>query len=370
MERPKVLVIGPFSEQAGGVITFQRNLIHHSDLKERWEFIPYNISRPAKKSKNISHGYEAFLQSDIRRMSRAINITAKNMLLFPLALRNIDVLQIQSSDYYSFWEAAVYTRMAKALGKPTVVRFGGAFDNFYENSSPRQQKIIRSCLQHPDQIVVQSQIWKDYFSQFTNPDRLNIVPNAVPFPPPIPKRLNQTPVALFICTAEAKRKGIETILRAAPKLRGMVSFLFIAANEEVHKQVQQLGLEDMITVRGTVRREEMKEQIYPNVDMFLIPSHGEGFPNSMLEAMAAGLPVIGSYAGAIPEVITPPKNGFLMEASDDHALVQHMKHLIENPTIRLEQGAFNHRLCETTYEIKNLFRRFDTVWDKAIRKCQ
>ena len=54
MERPKVLVVGPFSEQAGGVITFQRNLIHHSDLKERWDFIPYNISRPAKKNKNIS----------------------------------------------------------------------------------------------------------------------------------------------------------------------------------------------------------------------------------------------------------------------------------------------------------------------------
>ena len=366
MTNPKVLVVGPFSEQAGGVITFQRNLIHHSDLKERWNFVPYNISRPAKKNKNISHGYEAFLQSDFLRMSQAINITAKNMLKFPLKLGKIDVLQIQSSDYYSFWEAAIYTRIAKSLGKPTVVRFGGAFDNFYENSTPRQQKIIRTCLQHPDQIVVQSQSWKEYFSQFTNPERLNIVPNAVPFPPPIPKRENKVPVALFICTAEAKRKGIDTILRAAPTLRGKVSFLFIAANEEVHKQVKDLGLDDMITVRGTVRREEMKKDIYPNVDIFLIPSHGEGFPNSMLEAMASGLPVIGSYAGAIPEVILPPKNGFLIDASDDKKLVHHMCQLIEKPSLRLEQGTYNHRLCETTYEIKNLFRRFDTVWNKAI----
>ena len=367
MQRPKVLVVGPFSEQAGGVITFQRNLIHRSDLKERWDFIPYNISRPAKKNKNISHGYEAFLQSDILRMGQAINVTAKNMLSFPLHLRDIDVLQIQSSDYYSFWEAAIYTRIAKSLGKPTVVRFGGAFDNFYENSSPKQQKVIRACLQHPDQIVVQSGTWKEYFSQFTDPERLNIVPNAVPFPPPIPKRTNSIPVALFICTAEAKRKGIETILRAAPKLRGEITFLFIAANEEVHQQVQNLGLDDMITVQGTVRREEMKEKIYPNVDVFLIPSHGEGFPNSMLEAMAAGLPVIGSYAGAIPEVIIPPKNGFLMDASDDKLLVQHIKTLVRDLPLRLEQGKYNHNLCETTYEITNLFRRFDTVWNKAIK---
>ena len=368
MQRPKVLVVGPFSEQAGGVITFQKNLIEHSDLKERWDFVPYNISRPAKKNKNISHGYEAFLQSDVLRMTRAVNVTAKNMLKFPLQLSNIDVLQIQSSDYYSFWEAAIYTRIAKSLGKPTVVRFGGAFDNFYEQSSTKEQKAIRACLQHPDQIVVQSQKWKEYFSQFTDPKRLNIVPNAVPFPPPIPKRENKIPVALFICTAEAKRKGIETILKAAPKFRGSASFLFIAANEEVHQQVKDLGLDDMITVRGTVRREEMKENIYPNVDIFLIPSHGEGFPNSMLEAMAAGLPVIGSYAGAIPEVIIPPKNGFLIEASDAPLLVEKLNQLVQNPSLREEQGKYNHKLCETTYEIKNLFRRFDQVWNKAIQQ--
>lgn len=367
MKRPKVLVVGPFSEQAGGVITFQRNLIEHSDLKERWEFIPYNISRPPKKNKNISHGYEAFLQSDITRMAKAVGITAKNIVSFPIALCDIDVLQIQSSDYYSFWEAAVYTRIAKALGKKTVVRFGGAFDRFYEQSSLKQKEIIGTCLQHPDQIVVQSESWKDYFSQFTDSDRLNIVPNAVPFPPPIPKRTNPTPIALFICTAEAKRKGIDTILKAAPSLRGIVRFLFIAANEEVHQQVTALGLDDMIEIRGTVSRTEMKEKIYPYADIFLIPSHGEGFPNSMLEAMASGLPVVGSYAGAIPEVISPPKNGFLIDAYDFERLALHIKDLAQNESLRQKQGTYNHRLCETTYEITQLFRRFDVVWNKAMQ---
>ena len=367
MKHPKVLVVGPFSEQAGGVITFQRNLMEYSDLKERWTCIPYNISRPAKKNQNIAHGYEAFLQSDVSRMMKAVGITFKNMLSFPRALHDIDVLQIQSSDYYSFWEAAVYTRIAKAWKKPTVVRFGGAFDRFYEQSSSRQQKLIRACLQHPDQIIVQSEKWKKYFSQFRDSKQINIVPNAVPFPPPIPARDNTIPIALFICTAEAKRKGIDTILKAAPSLRGHVKFLFIAANEEVHAQVNQLGLQDIIEVRGTVTRKEMKEVIYPSADIFLIPSHGEGFPNSMLEAMASGLPVIGSYAGAIPEVIEPPKNGFLLDASDHTKLTEYILKLANNRSLREEQGVYNHKLCQTTYEITQLFRRFDVVWNKAIQ---
>lgn len=364
--KKNVLVVGPFSEQAGGVITFQKNLITHSDLSQRWNFIPFNISRPAKKKHNIAHGYEAFLQSDVSRMAKALSITGWNFARFPLAIQQADVLQIQSSDYYSFWEASLYTLIAKKLRKPVVVRFGGAFDNFYEQSSPQQQRIIRHCLQHPDQIVVQSQKWKDYFSQFTAVEKLNIVPNAVPFPPPIPARNNPIPVALFICTAEAKRKGLDTILRAAPSLKDKIRFLFVAANEEVHRQVDDLGLSDMIEIRGNVPRHVMKEEIYPASDIFLIPSHGEGFPNSMLEAMASGLPVIGSHAGAIPEVIIPPKNGFLIDAHAHEALLESIQQLLDNPDLRQSQGAFNHHLCETTYEITHLFRRFDTIWNTAI----
>ncbi|MEC7985499.1 MAG: glycosyltransferase family 4 protein [Myxococcota bacterium] len=367
MSLPKTLVVGPFSATAGGVVTFQRNLIFHSDLKERWQLEPFNISRPPKKEKNISHNYKAFLQSSKRRMIQASAITGWNVIRYPNALRGCDVVQIQSSDFYSFWEAGVYTLIAKALGKPVVVRFGGAFDKFYEQSSTQEKDLIRWLLKQPDQIVVQSDNWKEFFSSLTDAERLNIVPNAVPTPPPIPIRNNPVPVALFICTAEAKRKGIDTVLKAAPHLRGIVRFQFLAASNEVRERVQHLGLSDMIDVQGSLPRKDLKEKYYPEADIFLIPSHSEGFPNSMLEAMAAGLPVVGSPAGAIPEVIVPPKNGFLNPASDHEGLIRDVRKLAQDTTLRTRQGQASHQLCCTTYDIKTVFRRFDTVWNKAIR---
>lgn len=367
-QRPRVLVVGPFAAISGGIVTFQRNLTQLSNVKERWEMTPFNISRPAKKHISDNHNYGAIIESGYKRLLKGVGITGWNVSRFPLHVRHADVLQIQSSDYYSFWESMLYTFIAKQIGRPVVVRFGGSFDIFYERSTPQTRKVIQNALKMPDQIVVQSSGWKDFFSTITDRERLNIVPNAVPPPPPMPDRkTNGLPVkALFICTADAKRKGVDTILAAAPKLRGKVHFVFVATPESTKQEIQTLGLSDMIEVYDSVSRDEMKNHFYPGADIFLIPSHSEGFPNSMLEAMAAGLPIVGSPAGAIPEVIKPGVHGFLNPAEDVEGLTKDVLKLVQNPQLRHKMGANNYHLICEEYILNNVFGRFDTIWQKAI----
>jgi glycosyltransferase involved in cell wall biosynthesis len=357
---PHALVVGPFAATTGGVVTFQKNLIQHSNLKERWNFTQFNISRPAKKKIYDNHHYGAIFQSGTRRLLKGVGITAWNFTRFPLLSKKADVLQIQSSDYYSFWEAMLYTQIAKRMGKSVVVRFGGSFNIFYESSSPRIQSRIRWALKQPDQIVVQSQGWKNFFSTLTDSERLNIVPNAVPPPPPIPDRgSHKTEVkALFICSVDAKRKGVETVLGAAPSLRGKVKFIFLATPESIKEEVRK--------IHDSVSRDEMKHYFYPQADIFLIPSHSEGFPNSMLEAMAAGLPVVGSPAGAIPEVIEEGIHGYLNPADDIAGLAEDVRTLVENPELRHRMGKANYDLILKEYVLDKVFSRFDTIWKKAM----
>ena len=175
----RIMVVGPQSEQTGGVVTFQRNLMIHSSLKERWSFVPYNISRPAK-NRASAHHYKSILQQDPKRLFKSIGITAKNFLCFAPALKKIDLAQIQSSDYYAFWEASYYMLVAQRLGVPVCIRFGGIFNTFYEQSDPKTQQLIRWILSQPSGIVVQSKQWKTYFSQLTDSKRLHIVGNAIP----------------------------------------------------------------------------------------------------------------------------------------------------------------------------------------------
>lgn len=369
--KPVVLVVGPWSESAGGVVTFQRNLILHSSLSNEWTFRQYNISRtPHRVPKSVvfEHQTFSFLRSGKRHFIKNALTVAKNFGRFPFILDDVDVVQIQSSDHYAFWEACIYLLLSKSKGKPVSMRFGGVFNVFYDNSKPKTKKLIENMLQRPDTIVVQSEKWKDFFSTLTPAERLHIMPNAVPAPPPIPKRkkrINKVR-ALFICTSEAKRKGVETILAAAPKLRKKVIFVFVAATEELQDRVKAMGLDDCIELYGNIPRDEMKSIFYPESDLLLLPSHFEGFPNTMLEAMAAGLPLVTSPAGAIPEVLTQGVHAFINDPNDAEALERDVRYLCNNPKKRHKMGQNCYDLILEKYVITTAFTRFDYIWKKAM----
>jgi len=365
MNNKRVLVVGPW-RAAGGVHTFMRNLCLHSNLKEKWSFHQFNISRPPKTVSD-NHQY-TFFQSDPTRLFKSLVVTGKNALRYPMNVSKVDILQIQSSDYYSFWESMAYAKIAKAFKKPVVVRFGGAFNHFYDASSNRQQAMIRKALLIPDAIIVQSTSWKTYFTQFVDPSFLNIIPNAVPQPPPLLDRGQRTlPLtALFICTNDAKRKGIDTVLKAIPTLQQQVRFVFLAVNDSVRKLVDDAGLTNAIEMHDPVPRKRMKEEFYPRADILLLPSHAEGFPNSMLEAMAAGLPIITTPVGAIPDVLTPQVHGFLNDPNDFEALIRDVQFLIDNPIERLKMGLQCYQLVSSTYELDTVFSRFDRIWNQLL----
>lgn len=78
-------------------------------------------------------------------------------------------------------------------------------------------------------------------------------------------------------------------------------------------------------------------------DLLLHPSHAEGLPNVVLEAMAAELPVIATSVGGIPEVVIPGETGWLFSARDDQALEVHLRNLLANPGQRREMGRAGRR---------------------------
>ena len=80
---------------------------------------------------------------------------------------------------------------------------------------------------------------------------------------------------------------------------------------------------------------------YGLADMLVLPSHSEGSPNVLLEAMAAGVPVVATRVGGIPEIVTNEREALLVERGDPRALARSMERLLcdENLGIQLAQGA-------------------------------
>jgi glycosyltransferase involved in cell wall biosynthesis len=109
-------------------------------------------------------------------------------------------------------------------------------------------------------------------------------------------------------------------------------------------QAHKLGLDDVIVFAGT--RLDVPE-ILTAVDIFTLTSHVEGMPNAILEAMAAGLPIVATQVGGVPEIVVDGETGLLVPPADEKALAQALLTLLEDASLRQHFGlAGRQRLLE------------------------
>ena len=102
----------------------------------------------------------------------------------------------------------------------------------------------------------------------------------------------------------------------------------LATVAQLDTEIAHHGLAERIAVLGVLPDHEMS-QLYAGADVFVLPSRFEGYGMAFAEAMAHGLPVIGTTAGAIPDTV-PPEAGVLIEPNDVKALTRALRLLIEN----------------------------------------
>jgi glycosyltransferase involved in cell wall biosynthesis len=162
---------------------------------------------------------------------------------------------------------------------------------------------------------------------------------AVPQP-----RQRATMIRLLTVGSVIPRKGYDVLVAALATLTHLPWRLLIvgdcsrspATTAQLKMDIAGFGLSDRVALRGAVSADQLAP-IYQASDLFVLPSRFEGYGMAFAEAIAHGLPVIGTQAGAIPETV-PAQAGILVPPGDVEALAQALAALLEEPQ-RLEKLA-------------------------------
>ena len=148
------------------------------------------------------------------------------------------------------------------------------------------------------------------------------------------------PLALLAVGAVVRRKGYDVLIAALAKVKDLPWRMTIAGDRTrspvtaatLDADIRRHGLSDRIEVTGAVPDQRLNE-LYAYADLFVLPSRFEGYGIAFAEAIAHGLPVIGTTAGAIPDTV-PDGAGLLVPPDDADALAGALRTLITQAEVR------------------------------------
>jgi glycosyltransferase involved in cell wall biosynthesis len=134
---------------------------------------------------------------------------------------------------------------------------------------------------------------------------------------------------------------------------------------------EELGIAAKVQFRGFLSQAELRE-LYNSSHLFVHPSemppdrNQEGIPNSVLEAMATGLPVLGTRHGGIPEAVEHGRGGLLVDERDFEALANAMKGVARSANAFREMGLLGSEFVYANFEQSAQIRQLESYYDEAV----
>lgn len=264
-----------------------------------------------------------------------------------------DVVHIHFASGASNVRKIIMARLAMAFGANVIMHaHGGNYPRHWQQMPPAGRAVTLSTLLRAKRLVVLGEGWREFFESIGIPKhRIVVLPNPVVLPESVPERPQDALVRFVYFGLITARKGVfdlvEAIARLSPECRARVHFT-LAGNGEVtllRERAASLGVQDIVAIREWVDPTE-RDRLLASAHAFVLPSHTEGLPMSLLEAMAWGLPPICTPVGSIPEYVIDGANGVLVPPTDVPQLAQ----AIEKMVAQDEQRKYMGRLARATVE--------------------
>lgn len=319
---------GPNSR--GGMATVMRLLVEDTDPRFRIRLVPTYVDS----------SLAAQLWTGIVGALRASAL---------VLLGKVDVLHVHYSLRGSVVRKSIPLFAARLRGVPTVVHSHSShFFTWLDELPSPLRRLVREVLR-ADYLVVLGRSHLEESRARLGFDETNtrVLYNPVVMPAVAPSPRTGLPVRVVSLGRLGPNKGSYELVRAIGMLPNdiranlRVTLAGDGQVEEVREFVRANALEDTIDVVGWVGAVE-RDRLLAESAIFVLPSHSEGLPMALLEAMSHGVVPVTTAVGAIPEVVTNGVNGVLVTPGDPGQVAQALRSLIVDPELRnrLAAGAY------------------------------
>lgn len=216
--------------------------------------------------------------------------------------------------------------------------------------------------------VVSKSVFKELEKEYNvEPERMRIVHNGVddnlfyPLENNNNSESSENKYILFVGRL-TYRKGLFDLIYSAKYIKKKypnIRFIIVGNGHLVDKikiMIKNLGLENNVIIKGFISKEELV-RLYQNATIYVVPSHYEGLPTVLLEAMSCGLAVIATAISGNLDVIIPGENGILVPIKSPKELAYAISNLLENENLRIKLGKNARKTVEENYTWKIISNR-------------
>ncbi len=365
----RVLIAGHLPPPIGGMATYYKILVN-STLSE---YIDYRFVQTSSQKRELASSGRATFQNLISAVRDCAQFTKALVIYRP------QIVHIGTAFGLSFLKHSYCVLLAHLLGKRVLLHPHCSLPALYYDRSKQWQWFFRQVVQWTDGTIALSQEWLQLKS---------IIPGSMVFYLPNPVNVeefhpalenhqseiqNKGPLSILYLGYLGKAKGTFDLIEAANLVRARgIEMVFELVGSELtpgelellRKKVKQLILEGCVKLNNPAYDGE-KLTYFRNAEIFVYPSYNEGVPMAVLEAMASGLPIVGSRVGGLPDLIKD--NGILFEPGQPEQLADILCNLAGEPALRFSMQKKSFQMVSEKFSVHQHISNLVEIYKKVSR---
>ncbi|NJC28164.1 glycosyltransferase family 4 protein [Neolewinella antarctica] len=312
------------------------------------------------------------------------------------AEKPFDVVHAQ----YAYPTGLAALEVSRRLGIPNVVSIQGGDGHWVGGCCTTHQRAMDAVLNHAMGLAIGCDSFRAEVveNHGTDPNRFTIVPGATNVDQFTPQQEKHSDLAAAVAEIGQLGEPVRLLYHGrVDKRKGSLDFIYCGARllkegrnvemivsgigpdfVETRELAEELGVIDKTHFPGEAAYDEAHLR-YHDGDIFLSPTYAEGFSNTILEAMASGLPIVSTKTVGVVDCLRDGENGLLVEPGDLDALTAATRRLLDDETLRTKLARAAYQEVQEKYswpvvgeQIEGLYERLqgqkvDTSWTKIIQ---